>query len=403
MRELPAPLRGIPADVPGLWDTLRARFEKLGRAPRVVIHGGYGKNNMGDDAILHVIRGRVLTAFSDAEIHVVCHGPERVVARYRDDPAGPVTSSHFKSMTTVRAAVRSDLYIIGGGGIVNRINAYSGNMVFKALDPKGKFQFLASILAGWTGAFTLYYAIGAESFPDAVVRTLTRLALKRASVVSARDPRTVRNLREIGVKREIVEVLDPALSLEPASPQEADALLAEIGAAPRAGRTRPLVGMNFRWVGDPAVNNDRTLSEAARTARYLDEHGCDVVFLPISQHPDKHLEDDLDFGRRLREELGAPAWFALLERYPHPVLYMALLGACDALVLSRLHAVILGTMMGVPIAVVTYDDKVSEFVKLSGQEARMIDLADFTLERLEPVLRDVIAPVTRPAVQGAGA
>jgi len=151
MRPLPPALRDIPADVPGLWDTLTSRFANLGRPPRVVIHGGYGKNNMGDDALLHVIRGRVLAALPTAEVHVVCHGPERVVARYRDDPAGPVTSSHFKSRATIRAARRSDLYIIGGGGIVNRINAYSGLMMLKWLDPKGKFQFLAALLAGWTG------------------------------------------------------------------------------------------------------------------------------------------------------------------------------------------------------------------------------------------------------------
>lgn len=394
MRPLPTPLSSIPADVPGLWETLEERFASLGRPPRVVIHGGYGKNNLGDDALLHVIRGRVLAAFPDAEIHVVCHGPQRVMERYRDDAEGPVTSSHFKSVDTVRGALRSDLYIIGGGGIVNRINAYSGLMILKWLDPKGKFQFLAALLAGWTGAFTLYYGIGAESFPDPVVRSLTRFALQRASVVSARDPRTIANLRELGVKRDIVAVLDPALSLEPADPALADALLRESGSVPRDERTRSLVGLNFRWVGDPAVDNDNTLSEAVRLARELRERGCDVMFLPISQHPDKHLEDDLDFGRRLRERLGAPEWFTLLERYPHPAEYMALLGACDALVLSRLHAVILGTMMGVPIAIVTYDDKVSEFVKLSGQEARMIELAEFTLEALTPALDDVMAAVS---------
>ena len=395
MRPLPPALRDIPADVPGLWDTLAKRFASLGHPPRVVIHGGYGKNNLGDDALLHVIRGRVLAAFPNAEIHVVCHGPERVAERYRDDPAGPVTSSHFKSGATVSAARRSDLYIIGGGGIVNRINAYSGLMMLKWLDPKGKFQFLAALFAGWTGAFTLYYGIGAESFPDPVVRSLTRFALKRASVASARDPRTIANLRELGVTREIVQVLDPALSLDPAPAEKADTLLRECGASARSERTRPLVGLNFRWVGDPAVDNERTLAEAARLARDLHERDCDVIFLPISQHPDRHLEDDLDFGRRLRDELGAPQWFALLESYPNPAPYMALLGACDALVLSRLHAVILGTMMGVPIATVSYDDKVSEFVKLSGQKARMIELQEFTLERLRPALDDVLGAAPR--------
>lgn len=395
MRPLPAPLDDIPRDVPGLWADLAARFGSLRRAPRVVIHGGYGKNNLGDDALLHVIRGRVLDAWPDAEVHVVCHGPERVVARYAADPRGPVTSSHFKSGATLRAAVRSDLYIVGGGGIVNRINAYSGRMSLKWLDPKGKFQFFATLLAGATGAFTLYYGIGAESFPDPVVRTLARLAVRRASLVSARDPRTISNLREIGVDRPIVQVLDPALSLEPAPAGEADELLARLGLRARRERDRPLVGLNFRWVGDPAVDNASTLEEAARLAAELDRRGHDVVFLPISQHPDKHLEDDLDLGRKLRERLGAPPWFFLLDTYPHPAAYMAVLGACDALVLSRLHAVILGTMMGVPIAIVTYDDKVSEFVKLSGQDARMIELSEFTLERLTPALDDVLAAVAR--------
>ncbi len=391
MRPLPGKLAEIPAEVPGLWQTLEQRFAVLGRAPRVVIHGGYGKNNLGDDALLDVIRGRVLRAFPSAQVHVVCHGPQRVLDRYRGDPAGPLTVSHFRSFATLRAAVRSDLYVIGGGGIVNRINAYSGRMALKWLDPKGKFQFLAALLAGWTGAFTLYYGIGAESFPDPVVRGLTRFALKRASVVSARDPLTIENLRGLGVTREIVQVLDPATSLEPAEPAAADALLRVAGALPRSSRVRPLVGLNFRWVGDPAVDNDRTLEEAARLARHLhDERGCDVLFLPISQHPDRHLEDDLDFGRRLREGLGDPGWFSLLETYPDPAAYMALLGACDALVLSRLHAVILGTMMGVPLGVVSYDDKVAEFVKLSGQEERMIELSDFTLERLSPILDDVL-------------
>jgi polysaccharide pyruvyl transferase WcaK-like protein len=199
------------------------------------------------------------------------------------------------------------------------------------------------------------------------------------------------------VRRDIVKVLDPALSLEPTEEDytEAEALLVEAGAIEHPLRLRPLVGLNFRWVGDPAVDNENSLLQAVRLSQDLHERGFDVIFLPISQHPDKHLEDDLDFGRRLRHELGAPGWFALLETYPNPGAYMALLGACDALVLSRLHAVILGTMMGVPIAIVTYDDKVSEFVKLSGQQDRMIELSEFTLEKLAPVLDEVLGEVER--------
>ena len=385
---LPEALRAIPADVPGLWETLEARFEQLGHPVRVVIHGGYGKNNTGDDALLHVIRGRVLAHFPNAEIHVVCHGPERVAARY----PGELTTSHFKSLATVRAALRSDLYIIGGGGIVNRINAYSGNMVFKALDPKGKFQFFATLAAGAARRLYALLRYRGRSFPTASSSAHPARRAARHPRERAR-PRSIANLRECGVTREIVQVLDPALSSQPAPAAEAVELLGTMGLEGRDERNRPLVGMNFRWVGDPAIDNEHTLSEAARVARELNDRGYDVVFLPISQHTEKHLEDDVDFGRRLGQALGAPNWFRLLETYPHPTVMMALLGQCDALVLSRLHAIILATMMGVPIAVVSYDDKVTEFVKLAGRDARMIQLDEFTLERLAPALDATLAEV----------
>ncbi len=385
--DLPGELSRIPADVPRMWDRLSA--DLLSRRvtdPFVVLHGGYGKNNLGDDAILHVLRTRVRARFPRASIHVVCHGPDRVMARY-----GDVTSSRFASVATLRAIIRSHLYIIGGGGIVNVINTYSGNRVFRLLDPKGKFQFIATLLAGAAGAKTVYYAIGAESFPDTVVRWLTHKALDRADFVSVRDPLTMSNLRAIGVGRDIVQVLDPALSLEPAPADSAHVLLESLGLLPRSRRARPLVGIDFRWVGDPAVDNDQTLEEAAKLAKWLDAHGCDVLFLPVSQHPSKWLEDDLDFGRKLRGKLRSPSWFSLLGMYPLPSTFMALLGECDALVLSRLHAVILGTRMGVPILTVSYDDKVAEFVKLSGQTARMVELHGFTLARVERRLTEMLA------------
>ena len=214
--------------------------------------------------------------------------------------------------------------------------------------------------------------------------------------MSARDPRTIANLREIGVKREIVQVLDPALSLEPAEPIEADALLARVRGRRRArgapGRSSASTsaGSATRPSTTIARSQRRPVSPATCTSAAATSSSCRSASTPTSTSKTTSTSD-----AACATSSGAPAWFALLERYPHPATYMALLGACDALVLSRLHAVILGTMMGVPIAIVTYDDKVSEFVKLAGQEARMIELADFTLEALTPALDDVLGATER--------
>lgn len=72
-------IKHIDEDIPGFWQELQKTMErkKISR-PKVVIHGGYGKNNMGDDALFHAIYTRVMKAFPAAEVTAVCHGPENL-------------------------------------------------------------------------------------------------------------------------------------------------------------------------------------------------------------------------------------------------------------------------------------------------------------------------------------
>lgn len=377
----------IPFDVPGLWEGYVELMKKKGiDRPRVVIHGGYGKNNTGDDAILHVLITRTRKYFPKAQITVVCWVPENVRRRYPN-----VSACYFSSVSTLKAMIRSHIYMIGGGGIINRINPYSGFKTFKILDMRGKFLFFAAFVSKLFGAKTHYYAIGATSFPDPVVKWLTRFFLPLADVVSVRDQLSIENLRKIGVRRELVYVKDPALSLEPAPKEEARAVLREWGIRERS---RPLICLNLRYVRDGVTDNDQTIAEAVKLVRYLTEKKeCDVFFIPISQHPYRHFEDDLDFGRKVRAALGSVSQFYLMERYYHPVLMMALLGEMDFCILGRLHAVMLTSKMGVPFFAVSYEDKVSEFVKQVGQEEMMVDISEFCLEKvcekIEPYLKGI--------------
>ncbi len=366
MIELPA---DIPHDVPGLWEGYQDWLEQRGiRQPRVVLHGGYGKNNLGDDAILDVLIERTLRHLPEARITVVCHGPDNVRARY-DGLAG-LTACHFKSRAAAEAIIRSHIYLIGGGGIVNRINVYSGRQRWKIFDPKGKVLFLAALGAKLCGAKTHFYAIGATSFPDAGVKALARLVLRSADTVSVRDPLSVENLRSLGLRREIVRVLDPALSLRPDEPEAAEKALQRWGVA---ARPRRRLGIGFRYVRDPSVDNQAKVRAVADLVRHLiRETGGQVVFIPASHHPSEHYEDDLDFGRQVRSVVGESEDFALIEEYYHPRLMMALLAAMDFNLMERLHAVILTSLTGVPFFAVAYDAKVAEYAKLVGCGDRMI-------------------------------
>ena len=371
MPDLPA---GVPRDVPGLWEGHRRWLESRGiEIPRVAIHGGYGKNNLGDDAILEVLISRTLEHLPRARLTVVCHGPRVVAERYRH--VEQLDACHFKSFAAARAIVRSHLYIIGGGGIINRINTYSGYRRLKALDPKGKFLFLAAAGAKLFGATTHFYAVGATSFPDPVVRWLARHTLGLADLVSVRDPLSLANLRQLGVERNVVQVLDPALSLRPASPEAARKVLARYGLAAAA---RDVVCVGFRYVCDGTTDNDEKVRRITALCRHLiDERGLGVLFLPASQHPTERFEDDLDLGRRVRAGLGGEPAFTLVEEYFHPALTMALFGEVGYSLQERLHALILSAMMETPFLAVAYDQKVTEFVRQIGQAHRLLSLEEF--------------------------
>lgn len=377
-------IKDIPDDIPEFWKGCLEYIERKGIInPRVVIHGGYGKKNLGDDAILHVLINRTKRYLPDARIIVICHGPENVRRWYPD-----IHSLHFKSLSTLLAILKSHIYIIGGGGIVNKINVYSGRRTFKIFDMKGKFLFFAACLARIFGAKTHFYAIGCTSFPDPMVKVLARIVLARADFVSVRDPLSIENIRKIGIKRRLFLILDPALSMEPAPRKYILDALRECGIVKI---TRPVICLSMRYIGDGSTDNRKILSDTIQLVQYLiTEKRCCVLFMPASQHPSRHFEDDLDFGRRLKDGLGKIPDFYLMERYYHPTVMMGILKEMDFCILERLHTVILASKIGAPFFAISYDNKVTEFVKLIKQESMMMDIKEFSFgkirEKIDPYM-----------------
>jgi len=388
----------ISYDVPGLWEQyVQSMRNKSIDRPRIVIHGNGGKNNMGDDAILHVLIHRVLKHFPDARITVVCFGPDVVLHRYKYIP--DFRAFHFRSWGTLRAIMKNDLYIIGGGGIINWTNAYSGFNRFRIFDMKGKFLYFAIFFARLFGSMTNFYAIGATSFQDPVVKLLARIVIPLSDVVSVRDSLSLGNLKRIGIKRTIHHILDPAFSMEPAPREKALEVLREWGIKERK---RPLVGLTLRYVLDGVSDNEVTLSEAAKLVQFLiEEKGCDVFFIPTSQHPRKWVEDDLHFAREVRRRLGNVPHCFVMEKYYDPDVMMAVLREMDFSILERLHAMILSCKTGVPIFAVSYDNKVLEFAKIAARRDIPIDPPEVVsvaevndggiIDRVEPHIDKMIA------------
>ena len=368
-----------------LWAEFRARW-KAARPPRIVVHGGYGKENIGDDAILEAILARIRQEWPQAAVSVLCQGPAWVQAAHGVPAYGYATRAAWRAITS------ADLYIIGGGGIVDRINVYSGFRRLRIFDPRGKFQFAAALLARLSGARVAFYSIGATSVPDPLVGLLCRLALSQADWVTLRDPLSVRVVRRLGVRRTLPITPDPAHALVAVPPERARALLAVEG----VDLSRPLVTLVFRYVDEPDVDNDATVAAVAQlTERLAAEYNASVLFVPFGRHPRLVVENDACFAAQVRARLRGPQALAVLSRPYTPAEVKGILGLAAVCVAERLHAVLLAHTAGVPVVGVIYDDKVEEYMELAGLSAR-IRLREFSAGRALQAI-DALVPGLRRA------
>ena len=365
-----------PPAGPEYWSGWRSRLVTSGR-PNVVLHGGYGKLNMGDDAILHVLLQQLGAGFPDANVSVICHGPRWVNRQYG------VAAHHFSSPGALRAILGADLYVIGGGGIINRINTYSGRRKLKVLDAKGKFLFLAALLARATGAKVIFHAIGATSVPDRLVAWLAKQSMGRADQVSVRDALSRQVLQGLGVRGDIHLLPDPAISLEAAGPAVARRILEGEGLDPD-GR---LVGLNLRPVIEPDVDNIETARTVAELADWIvDQFDAHICFLPFGRHPTKEAENDLVMAREVQARMAHVERFHILEHECTPPEMKAIIGQLDFCLLERLHAAILAAGAGTRFVAISYDAKVSEFMKAIGGRDKMVPLRGLNPEVIKALI-----------------
>jgi polysaccharide pyruvyl transferase WcaK-like protein len=366
-----------------IWKHIEEILAKKGiERPHVVVHGGYGKHNLGDDAILEATLHRLQHIWPLAGFSILCHSPKPVLQHHPN-----VNAYAFTDPMALKAICTAHLYVIGGGGIVNRINTYSGLSKLKILDPKGKFLFLAGWLSKLCGAYLVFYSVGTTSIPDPLVKWLVKQVMGRvADCVSVRDPRSLTVLREAGISRKIHVLPDPATMLHPGPAEEARVILQRLG----IDCTKPIVGLCMRYVHEPTINNANVIYQTARIVEWLiQDQGMQVLFIPFSRHRHKTVENDVAFAQavqnqRLPNKARGGGFWILAEEFT-PSQTKAILGQMDICILERLHACIMTAGVGVPIIAIAYDAKVSEFMKSSGRWRQIIPLQTFSLEAVQAI------------------
>ena len=315
----------------------------------VVICGAYGMGNSGDEAILDAIVAEMRAIDPLMPLTVMTRDPAGASARLG------LTAVHTFNFPRFLAVMRRRaLYINGGGSLIQDVTSR-----------RSLWYYLFTLRAAKRlGCKVMMYGcgIGPVKRPGGVERT-RRVLNSCVDAITLREPDSIEELARFGVtKSEIILASDPALTLPSAPAEEVDAALEAAGAAPE-GKYICFALRLWPGFGEKAG----VFAAAARHAH--EAYGLTPVFLPIN-----HL-DDGQAAALVAEKLGDTP-HVLLPGPMSSALVIGLMSRMQVVVSMRLHGLIFAAGQGVPLIGVSYDPKVTAFL-------RCVDAGCVPLEGLE--------------------
>lgn len=347
-------------------------------AKTVLLVGYYGFGNIGDEAILAAILSDLRCRVPDLRAIVVSGDPEQTRL------AHGVDAVHWSDVrASIAAAQRSDLVVVGGGGLFQDYWSFDPDSVLTHRHGGIALCSTFSLLATLLDRPLMLYAVGVGPLLSEEGRRYTRAAFEQASVATVRDPESRDLLASLGCDVSRVAVsADPALRLTAISREAADALLRRAGVS---RDDRPLLGVALReW--DIGVSPAQWTLEVARALdEFVARHGAKVLFLPFQQ-VNWPLLKDYDAADQVRRQMRHGGEAILLEAGYAPQEAAGILARCDIVFGMRFHAVVFAASARVPVVGLSYDPKVASLCRQLGCSEYALDLDDLSAEELAHVL-----------------
>ena len=324
-----------------IYETLIRRNKKKKEKKRygVMICGAYGRGNAGDDAILKAVVNTMRNLDPDMPIYVMSRNPMETRLQNR------VNSFYiFHVFTFIRRLLGCKLFINGGGSLIQDVTS-----------TRSLYYYLFTLyMAKLLSCRVLMYGCGIGPVEKASNRRLSANVLNRSvDIITLRDDTSLEELRSLGVDRPKISLAaDSAINLEPAGMEETDAYFALEG-VPKNGRYICFALREWKHL-------DRSL-EIANTADYAyEKYGLVPLFLAAE------FPKDVRPAELVAEKMKAPYY---ILRKPRSVeVTIALLRRMELVCAMRLHALVFSASAQIPVIAMSYDVKVSGFMKYIGSD-----------------------------------
>lgn len=325
----------------------------------ILISGYYGFENSGDDAILMAILENLRSYKKDVKILVLSKKPEETKKLYGVD-----TADRFNFNEIVKAMKNSTLFLNGGG-----------NLIQDESSTRSLMYYLATIwMAKKLGLKVMLYSNGIGAIDRKFNRLVTSRIINKADVITLREEISLKEIESLGItKPQVLVTADPAFTLMPCSDGETDSILEAEGIK----KDKPLVGISTRkW-----KNADKYTRQIAAAADYMYEKlNVQPVLIPM------HYPHDMDICNTIASMMKhKPA--IIKNKYSVPQT-LGIIKSMDMIIGMRLHALIYGASLLIPVLGLIYDPKVEGFLKYIKQpSAGNVENLDYEvlIQRIEDV------------------
>lgn len=291
---------------------------------RFLISGYYGFGNLGDEALLAQIVGRLKTRWPLAGIEVLSATPESTAHDYGVD-----ATARMDLRAVAKAIERSDVVLSGGGGLLQNTTSLKSLLYYAGIVRSG-------IQAGKK---TMIFAQSIGPLDYFGKQTVKRLC-SGVSAATVRDERS----------REILAALLPAVRVErtadPVFLYDAPERAPDLAAAGLDAGSDPLAVIAVRKT---ARFEEAAAAIAAAVDALAERHGVRCAFVPFGGQADAEASTVV-----IRKCRSKPTLIALdgLDAIA------AAIARARVVVGVRLHALILAARFGVPFLALAYDPKV---------------------------------------------
>lgn len=311
---------------------------------KILISGYYGFDNAGDELILDSITSEIRKNIPDTRVTVLSANPSKTSLFF-----GVAAISRWSPFAIIKALLRTDLLISGGGGLFQD----------KTSSLSLYYYICIILLAKLFGKKVFIYAVGINEMKF-VNNDILCGVLRTADAITLRNKESVDcicgNLRKM--KR--MELTNDAVFCNTVTPR-------------KLSSKNPNIAIVLR----PNLGKHQSIELFAKLADSVGQRlSAKLIFIPF------HKETDYPFSLKVINHMRTSANIVL---WNNPRELYEIFSGIDMIISQRLHALILGVLFGIPLIGMFNDSKLTRFLNEIGQK----NLTSFSEENIYSVLANI--------------